>query len=132
MNNLIFLSERLFDWVLILSLVTTGVVGLGIAVLQFLRFKNREEVSLNFVVLEILVPRGNEVKIDVAEQMFASLHSIKKGGWKQKFKAQQHLSFEIVGKKEEIRFYVSCHSFKPPKANDPILIPFYSFIFHPP
>lgn len=109
MNNLILLSERLFDWVLILSLVATGVVGLGIAILQFLRFRNREEVSLNFVLLEILVPRGNEVKIDVAEQMFATLYSIKKGGWKQRFKAQQHLSFEIVGKKEEIRFYVSCH-----------------------
>lgn len=109
MNNLILLSERLFDWVLILSLVATGVVGLGIAILQFLRFRNREEVSLNFVLLEILVPRGNEVKIDVAEQMFATLYSIKKGGWKQKLKAQQHLSFEIVGKKEEIRFYVSCH-----------------------
>lgn len=109
MNNLILLSERLFDWVLILSLVTTGVVGLGIAILQFLRFRNREEVSLNFVLLEILVPRGNEVKVDVAEQMFATLYSIKRGGWKQKFKAQQHLSFEIVGKKEEIRFYVSCH-----------------------
>lgn len=109
MNNLIFLSERLFDWVLILSLVTTGVVGLGIVMLQFLRFKNREEVSLNFVLLEILVPRGNEVKVDVAEQMFAAFYSIRRGGWKQKFKAQQHLSFEIVGKKEEIRFYVSCH-----------------------
>ena len=109
MNNLVLLSERLFDWVLILSLVTTGVVGLGIMILRFLRFKNREEVSLNFVLLEILVPRGNEVKIDVAEQMFAALYSIKRGGWKQKFKAQQHLSFEIVGKKEEIRFYVSCH-----------------------
>lgn len=109
MNNLILLSERLFDWVLILSLVTTVVVGLGILILQFLRFKNREEVSMNFVLLEILVPRGNEVKIDVAEQMFSALYSIRRGGWKQKFKAQQHLSFEIVGKKEEIRFYVSCH-----------------------
>ena len=109
MSNLILISERLFDWVLILSLVTTAVVGLGILGLQFLRFRNREEVSLNFVLLEILVPRGNEVKIDVAEQMFTALYSIRKGGWKQKFKAQQHLSFEIVGKKEEIRFYVSCH-----------------------
>jgi len=109
MNNLILVSERLFDWVLILSLVTTGVVGLGILILQLFRFKNREEVSMNFVLLEILVPRGNEVKIDVAEQMFGALYSIRRGGWKQKFKAQQHLSFEIVGKKEEIRFYVSCH-----------------------
>jgi len=103
------LSEVMFDWILILSLVTTVVVGLGIAVLQLLRFRNREEVSLNFVLLEVLVPRGNEVKIDVAEQIFASLYSLKKGGWKQKFKAQQHLSFEIVGKKEDICFYVSCH-----------------------
>jgi len=61
MNNLILVSERLFDWVLILSLVTTGVVGLGILILQFFRFKNREEVSMNFVLLEILVQKWLEI-----------------------------------------------------------------------
>lgn len=75
----------------------------------WLRNRNREEVSMNFVLLEIAVPRDNEVKIDAVEQMFASLYSIKKGGFWQKFESQQHLSLEIVGKKEDIHFYISCH-----------------------
>src|SRR4030042_3112117 len=40
------------------------------------------------------------------EQLFASLYSIKKGGFKQKFSVQPTVSFEIVAKKEDIRFYV--------------------------
>jgi hypothetical protein len=77
--------------------------------LLWTRFRNREEVALNFVLMEIAVPRDNEVKIDAVEQVFASLASIKRGGFWQRFKAQQHISFEIIGKKEDIRFYVSCH-----------------------
>jgi len=66
-------------------------------------------VSLNFVLMEIAVPKDNEVKVDAVEQMFSSLFSLKRGGFWQKYKSQQHLSLEIVGKKEDIRFYVSCH-----------------------
>ena len=40
--------------------------------------------------------------------MFASLYSVKKGGWKQRFDSQETISFEIVGRKEDIRFYVWC------------------------
>ena len=75
----------------------------------WIRNRNREEVSMNFVLLEIAVPRDNEVKIEAVEQMFASLYSIKRGGFWQKFESQQHLSLEIVGKKEDIHFYISCH-----------------------
>ncbi|HSV95246.1 MAG TPA: TraM recognition domain-containing protein [Spirochaetia bacterium] len=75
----------------------------------WLRHRNRETVSMNFVLMEIAVPKDNEVKVDAVEQMFSSLFSIKKGGFWQKYKSQQHLSLEIVGKKEDIRFYVSCH-----------------------
>lgn len=75
----------------------------------WLRNRNREDVSMNFVLLEIAVPKDNEVKIDAVEQMFSSLFSVKKGGWGQRFKSQQHLSLEIVAKKEDIRFYISCH-----------------------
>ncbi len=75
----------------------------------WLRFRNREEVSMDFVLLEIAVPKDNEVKIEAVEQMFGGLFSLKKGGFWQKFSAQHHLSLEIVGKKEDIRFYISCH-----------------------
>ncbi|MBI1871904.1 type IV secretion system DNA-binding domain-containing protein, partial [Candidatus Collierbacteria bacterium] len=85
------------------------IAGVAVVMLLWFRFRNREEVSLNFVLLEIAVPRDNEVKIDAAEQVFAALSSVKQGGFWQRFKSQQHLAFEIIGKKEDIRFYVSCH-----------------------
>ena len=90
-------------------LVITSLVFCWIIFVIWLRHRNREEVSMNFVLLEIAVPRDNEVKVDAVEQMFSSLYSLKKGGFWQKFAAQQHLSLEIVGKKEDIRFYISCH-----------------------
>ncbi len=92
-----------------LTLLGTTVVGFWMLFVIWLRNRNREEVSLNFVLLEIAVPKDNEVKIDAVEQMFASLFSLKKGGFWQKFESQQHLSLEIVGRKEDIRFYISCH-----------------------
>lgn len=92
----------------IIGLAMVGVVGVGYIAIQLLKFKNREEHSLEYVVLQVAVPRDNEVKIDAAEQMFASLTSIKGGGGLFGFlKPQEHLSFEIVAKKEDIRFYVA-------------------------
>ena len=70
---------------MVLSVVVFGFIGLGILFLQWFRFRNREQVSLNFMTLEIAVPRENEVKIDAAEQIFGALHSIKKGGFLQRF-----------------------------------------------
>lgn len=107
--NLDELVRIVFLIVLLLSMVTFTLIGGGVILIQWFRWKNREEVSLDFVLLEIAVPRDNEVKIDVMEQVFAALHSVKKGGFWQRFKAQQHMSFEIVGRKEDIRFYISCH-----------------------
>src|SRR3990172_11830485 len=100
-----FVLVSVFFLVVVVLLLIGGIL----IFLQYFRFRNRKDVSLNFVLLEIAVPRDNETKIDAAEQIFASLHSIKQGGFWQRFKAQQHLSFEIVAKKEDIRFYVSCH-----------------------
>ncbi len=103
------LAQFILVTVFILGILVLFSVGGSLVLLQYLRFRNREEVSLNFVLLEIAVPHDNEVKIDAAEQIFAALHSVKQGGFWQRFKAQQHLSFEIVAKKESIKFYVSCH-----------------------
>lgn len=102
-------AQTLFVMVLFLGVFVFLVVGVSLVLLQWMRFRNREEVSLNFVLLELAVPRDNEVKIDAMEQVFSSLSSIKQGGFWQKFKAQNHMSFEIVAKKEEMKFYVSCH-----------------------
>lgn len=78
--------------------------------LILLRLKRREEISLEMVTLEVRLPKDNEIKIDVAEQMFASFASLKKSGWRSFFDLDDVVAFEIVGKPSEIRFYVSASS----------------------
>jgi hypothetical protein len=86
---------------------------LGIVILLFYvlflvwKFRNREKESLEYVVLQIAVPRENEIKIDAAEQMFSSLHSIHHGGFWSFLTPAEHVSFEIVARKEDIRFYIA-------------------------
>jgi len=96
---------------LLLGLGVLVILGLGLGwlAMQWYRHRDREQRSLESVLLQIAVPRGNEIKIDAAEQMFGALASVAKSGFKSKFKAQTHFSFEIVALKEDIRFYVSCH-----------------------
>jgi len=84
--------------------MTFVLIYLGII---FLRFKKREQISLEMVTLEVKMPKDNEVKVDVAEQMFASFSTLKKSGWLSTFDLDDVLAFEIVGKKADIRFYVS-------------------------
>jgi hypothetical protein len=98
---------------LIVAIIVFGVFAIVAAVAIFLKVnsikaKNREERSIDSVLLQIAVPKGNEVKIDAMEQFFASLYSIKgKSGWKDKFTSTQPaISFEIVARHEEIKFYV--------------------------
>ena len=81
-------------------------VALGYAVFIYFKNRDREGNSIDSVLLQVAVPRNNELKIDVMEQLFSSLYSMKKGGWKQKFSVQPTISFEIVAKQEDIRFYV--------------------------
>lgn len=109
MTDINFIIQYVLVLFLGIAVICAGMVVTWILFVIWVRNRNREEVSLNFVLLEIAVPRDNEVKIDAIEQMFASLYSMKKGGFWQKFNAQQHLSLEIIGKKEDIHFYISCH-----------------------
>src|SRR3989344_5103045 len=80
---------------------------LGYGLLLWYRHRNREARALDFKLLQIAVPRDNETKIDAAEQMMSALYSIKKGGWSQFFKKQPHISFEMVAREGDIRFYVA-------------------------
>jgi len=109
MMDLNYWIEYIFSLIIVLGLILILLILAWSLLVLYLKYSNREEVSMNFVLLEIAVPKDNEIKIDAVEQMFASLYSLKKGGFWQKFKAQQHISLEIVGMKEDIRFYVSCH-----------------------
>jgi hypothetical protein len=81
--------------------------GLGYLVFLLWKYRDREIRSLEYVLLQVAVPRDNEIKIDAAEQMFASIYSIYHSGFWSFLKPQEHLSFEIVARKEDIRFYVS-------------------------
>lgn len=90
-----------------LAIGLTGLFALGYAFLLWMRNRNREEYSLSFVTLEVVLPRDNEIKIDAAEQLFASLYSVKNEEWYSFLQSEHAVSFEIVGRKEDIRFYVS-------------------------
>ena len=92
--------------ILLILLFLGALVLLGYILFLLWKYRNREEESLETVLMQIAVPRDNEIKIDAAEQMFASLHSISHGGFWSFLKPEEHISFEIVAKPEDIRFYV--------------------------
>jgi hypothetical protein len=84
-----------------------GLCLLAYVVFLLWKYRDREERSLDYVLLQMAVPRENEIKIDAAEQLFASLYGIHKSGFWSFLKPQPHLSFEIVAKQEDIRFYAA-------------------------
>jgi hypothetical protein len=92
---------------LILVAVIVGVImALGYFVAIWYRNRDREKQSLDSTLLQITVPRDNETKIDAAEQLFASFAGIKSSGRTAFLKYRPHISFEIVGMPEDIRFYI--------------------------
>lgn len=92
---------------IVMALFLGGAALLGYLLFLLWKYRDRETRSLEYVLLQVAVPRDNEIKIDAAEQMFASLHGIIKSGFWSFLKPQEHVSFEIVAKKEDMRFYVS-------------------------
>ncbi|HCS79397.1 TPA: hypothetical protein DIV55_06720 [Patescibacteria group bacterium] len=105
--DLVYRLEMLGVSVFFMGIFLAGLAGLAYLAFLLWKFRNREEHSLDYVLVQVAVPRDNEIKIDAAEQLFASLHSIQHGGFWSFLKPQQHISFEIVAKQEDIRFYVS-------------------------
>ena len=96
-------------FLLLALLVFTGLAFVvGYFWMLWMRNKDREERSLDFVLMSVSVPRDNEVKIDAAEQMFSSLYSIYRGGRFSFLKPEDHFSLEIVALPEETKFYISC------------------------
>ncbi len=105
--DLVYQLQVLAITLVIMVIVAAGFAALGYVIFLIWKYRNREEQSLSYVLLQVAVPRDNEIKIDAAEQLFASLHGTLKGGFWSFLKPQQHFSFEIVAKKEDIRFYIS-------------------------
>ena len=106
MQNFSIDLEAIVMVVVLLGLLTLFFALVGFLTFTLFRWRDRERVSVDSVLLQVAVSRNNETKIDAMEQLFASLFSVKKGGWKQKFNVQPTISFEIVARREEIRFYV--------------------------
>jgi hypothetical protein len=92
-----------------LIIVVCVSIGIGLLYVAFLlwKYRDREKRSLSYVLLQIAVPRENEIKIDAAEQMFASLYGMYNTKWWAFTKPQDHIAFEIVARREDIRFYVA-------------------------
>ena len=103
----ITVAQMVLLWIAVLSFVLVGFGAIVYALLLWARIKHREQESLEYVLLQIAVPRDNEVKIDAAEQFFSSFASLKKSGWKTMIAGQTHFTFEIVATPGDIRFYVS-------------------------
>ncbi len=93
----------------LLALLVAGSVTVGILYILILyhRMKRREQMAYDMITLEIQLPKENEIKVDAAEQMFASFGSLKKTGFWDFFDVDDVLAFEIVAKKGEIRFFVT-------------------------
>lgn len=114
MNAETFSTDSLITFLITLIVVFLCVALLGAllgalyyAFVLWLRHRTREADSLNSTLLQITVPRDNDIKIDAAEQLFASLVGLRGSGKFENFKPQPHISFEIVGLPGDIRFYVN-------------------------
>ena len=89
-------------------LLTVGLLfGLLWGFIWWQRWKDREERSLNFVLLQIKVPKGNEVKIDAMEQMLSAFTSLDAGGGMFSFRPFEHVSLEMVATHGKIEFFMS-------------------------
>ncbi|MEK9207078.1 MAG: hypothetical protein AAB922_01250, partial [Patescibacteria group bacterium] len=111
MENLLSDPGSIFLTFFLLATTLVVVFG-GIALLAYLVFtsykhRNREKEALESTLIQIAMPRENEVKIDAAEQLFSSFAALHKGGRFSFLHPQPSLSFEIVGMPGDIRFYVS-------------------------
>ena len=95
---------------LILTFCLMGLAVLGYVLFIFWKYRDRENAPMEYTLIQVATPRDNEIKIDAAEQMFASLHSMHHGGFWSALKPQDHISFEIVAKREDIRFYIAAPS----------------------
>ncbi|MCL5784075.1 MAG: type IV secretion system DNA-binding domain-containing protein [Patescibacteria group bacterium] len=107
--NLITLMEVILGIFIAFSGLFLAVIYFGRYFFAWYRNRDREKHSLESVLLQITIPRDNEIKIDATEQLFAALYSIKKNQGFLKLKPQAQISFEIVALHESIRFFISVH-----------------------
>ena len=96
----------LFVILALISVIVIFIFGLSYLFIMWYKNRDRERQSLDSTLIEVALPRDNEIKIDAAEQLFAAFSGIKPSGTFAFLKNPPHLSFEIVGMPEDIRFYI--------------------------
>ncbi len=101
--------NSLFVSIFMITALIVFLVLLVYFLASFIKNHRREAYMLNFVTLLVKLPKSNEIKIDAAEQMFAGLFSLKKDDFFAFLRPEDIVGFEIVGMKEDIAFYVTCH-----------------------
>ncbi|MEK9200598.1 MAG: DUF87 domain-containing protein [Patescibacteria group bacterium] len=111
LSNILGALTGILTLVVVLAILVLILFAAGYLLVAWYKHRDREDKSLEMVTLQIAVPRDNEIKIDAMEQVFSSLASIKKGspywfGWFPWLVVQPHISFEIVARKDDIRFYI--------------------------
>nr|MBP9797859.1 hypothetical protein [Candidatus Woesebacteria bacterium] len=120
------LSGLLLTVILFLSLVITLVFGAGLfyGFVLLSRMRKREKQSMSMVTIEIRVPKDNEIKIDSAEQFFASLAGLKTAkGFTEMMNVSDCVAFEMVGVKGKVGFYITM----PEKIRDLVEKQIYAF-----
>lgn len=105
--GIIQMVQTLVIGILVSAIIVLGgvlsVIGAGI----WSRARDRHKRSLESVLIEVKLPRDNEVKIDSAEQLFSSFASMSGAEGLLGFsKVPDSVTFEIVAKPGDIRFYV--------------------------
>lgn len=97
---------------LLFLIMLSGFLAVGISVLGYYwflhyKYKDRQKMALDSTLLQVALPRDNEIKIDAAEQLFGSFSSIYHGSRFSFLHPKPSLTFEIVGMPGDIRYYVS-------------------------
>jgi len=106
-SGIIQMVQTVVIGLLVSGLVVVGgflsIFGAGV----WFRTRDRHKRSLESVLIEVKLPRNNEIKIDAAEQLFASFASMSGTDGMMGFsKVPDSVTFEIVAKPGDIRFYV--------------------------
>lgn len=108
LQNLADIALTFLIGVLLSSGIVLSLAGIAYILSLWKRFKERHKKSLDTTLLEISLPRDNEIKIDAAEQLFSSFSSIKGvSGMLSFLKIPDSIALEIVAMPQDIKFYVN-------------------------
>lgn len=103
MDGIISTFTFLVFLVIISAFLAVGLGALTYFIFLNFKYRKREQTALDSTLLQVALPRDNEIKIDAAEQLFSSFASLHKSGF---MAVQPSISLEIVGMPSDIRFYV--------------------------